>query len=270
MRWNIRHLAAALLPICFLSAQQPDPRQPNPRLLRRASEERRILAEHANAINYLAANIHSLDDARKLVDLVAAEFSDGLPRKLASRSMRNRIAHAEYESAYDPGALIPERHIADAWNDYLQKIGAPQDSYITADEIHYLRDSYYTSSQFFWVRGNQTVFTVYNIYAIGPNGKVANGCRAVETLNVLWKLGTDPELLEGTRKQMKSGPLLSDMIKNPLKPPVPGSEKGRVTLRARMLPDNPIEQAAFQYTRIHGTRALNTAIEDLLKDLFPG
>jgi len=102
---------------------------------------------HANAINDLAGHIQSLDDARKLVDLVAAELSHGLPPRWATRSIRNRIARAEYESAYDPGALIPEHHVADAWNDYLQRIGAPQEVYVTTAEIHAPLDVSYVSSQ---------------------------------------------------------------------------------------------------------------------------
>lgn len=271
--------AAALLPLCFLSAQQPDPqappqtnragfRQPSPEVLRQAAEMRRELREHATAINDLAGHVQSLDDARKLVDLAAAEFSKELPPRWATRSIRNRIARAEYEAAAEPGSLIPEQHVADVWNDYLQKIDAPQESRVTAAEIHALRDSYYVSAQLSWAHDNQNIWTVPNIYAIGPDGKVANGCRALEALNILWELANQPEVLQGTRDQIKKGQLLSDIYKNPSKPPAPGSEKGYISFR--MSPPNPVEQAALHYARDHGVRALNRAIEDLLKDLFAG
>jgi hypothetical protein len=276
-RW---HFAAALLPICFLHAQQPSPqevpqqanregfRQPSPEAIRQANEQSRSMRAHANAINDLAGHIQSLDDARKLVDLIAAEFSHELPPRWATRSIRKRIARAEYESAYDPGALIPERHVADAWNDYLQKIGAPQEVYVTTDEIHTLRDSSYVGSQLAWVRGNQNIWTVPNIYAVGQNGKVASGCRALEVVNILWKLAIDPDVLKGTRGLIKDGLLLSDRFKNPSKPPSPGSESAHVTLTGRVMPPNPIEQAALRYMHVHGAHALNSAIEGLLKDLF--
>jgi len=271
--------AAALLPICFLSAQQPDPqappqtnragfRQPSPEALRQAAEKWREMREHATAINDLAGHIQSLDDARKLVDLAAAEFSHELPPRWASKSIRNRIARAEYEAAAQPGSLIPEQHVADVWNDYLQKIDAPQESHVTAAEIHTLRDSYYVSAQLSWARGMQDIWTIPNIYAIGPDGKVAHGCRALETLNILFELASQPEALPGARELVKKGQLLSDTYKNPSKPPAPGSVKGTVSFR--MSPPNPVGQAALHYARDHGGRALNRAIEDLLRDLFAG
>jgi hypothetical protein len=36
----------------------------------------------------------------------------------------------------------------------------------------------------------------------------------------------------------------------------------------RSVPPNPVQQAAFRYMRDHGARALNHAIEGLLKDLI--
>jgi hypothetical protein len=39
---------------------------------------------------------------------------------------------------------------------------------------------------------------------------------------------------------------------------------------ARVAPPNPVQQAALHYMRDHGVRALNRAIESLLKNLFEG
>jgi hypothetical protein len=279
MNGKLWRLATALLPICFLSAQQPNPqtplppngenfRQPSPEVLRHVAELRQRMRANSIAINDLAGQIQSLDDARKLVDLVAEEFSDELPPKWATRSIRDRITRAEYESAAEPGALIPEQRVADAWNDYIEKIGAPQESYITAAEIHILRDSHYVTSQLSWARGNQTIWTIPNIYAIGPDGKVANGCRALEVLNILWQLANQPEVLEGARDLIKKGQMPSDMYKNPSKAPAPGTVNGYMI--ARIMPPNPIEQAAYRYMHEHGARALNRAVDALLTDLFAG
>lgn len=281
MNGKLWRFAAALLPICFVSAQQPGPetqppanregfRHPSPEAMRQITEQWQRMRANANAIDDLAGHVQSPDDAQKLVDLVAAEFSKELPPKWATRSIRNLIARAEYETAYDPGVLIPEQHIADAWNDYLQKIGAPQEIYVTAAEIHTLRDTYYVTSQLSWAQGNQNIWTVPNIYAVGPDGKVANGCRALEVLNILWQLANQPELLQGTRELMKNGQVWSDMVKNPSKPPAAGSEKSYFTVRVTMMPPNPIEQAALHYMHDHGARGLNSAIEGLLKNLFAG
>lgn len=282
MNGKLWRFAASLLPICFLSAQEPSPQQspqpanqsgfhqPSPEVMRQITEQRRRMIANANAINDLAGQIQSQDDARKLVDLTAAEFSKELPPRWATWPIRKRIARAEYESAADPGALIPEQHVAAAWNDYLEKIGAPQESYVTAAEIHALRDTYYVNSQLSWVRGNQNIWTVPNIYALGPDGKVANGCRALEVLNILWQLGNQPELLQGTREMIKKGQLSSDIYKNPSKPPAPGSGRVYMTAQVRMMPPNLVQEAALRYMKDHGVRALNGAIEDLLKDLFEG
>ena len=162
--------AAALLPICFLSAQEPAPqnpnqsshpafRQPSPEAMRHMVEVRQRMAEHSIAINDLAGHIQSLDDARKLVNLVSNEFSDELPSKWATRSIRERIARAEYESAADPGALIPEQHIADVWNDFVERIGAPQETMLNAAEIHYLRDGQYVTARFAWARDQKQIWT---------------------------------------------------------------------------------------------------------------
>jgi hypothetical protein len=278
MNGKLLRFAVALLPICLLSAQpalQTPPeanhegfRQPSPEAMRQITERWQNMRAHANAINDLAGGIQSLDDAHKLVDLIASEFSKELPPRWATRSIRNRIARAEYEAAYDPGALIPEEHIAAVWNDYLQKIGAPQESFVTAAEIHTLRDSDFVTAQLSWARGNQNIWTVPNIYAVGADGKVANGCRALEVLDILWQLGNHPEALESTRALIKKGELWSDMVKNPTKPPAPGS--GKFYVSAQTIPANPVEQAAFHYMRDHGMRALNSAIEGVIHDLFAG
>jgi hypothetical protein len=279
---NLLLFAAGLLPLTLLAAQEPSPQdapqppnrpgfqQPSPEAMRQIAERRRLMRERANAINDLAGHIQSADDARKLIDLVAAEFSAQLPPKWAIRSIRNRIARAEFESAADPGALIPEQHVADAWNDYLEKIGAPQESFVTAAEIHTLRDTYYVTTQLSWTHGNQNVWTVPNIYAVGPDGKVANGCRALEVLNILWQLGNQPELLQSTRDLMKKDQLWSEMVKNPPKPLAAGSEKGYATFSVRAMPQNAVQQAALKYMHDRGTHALNSAIEGLLKTLFAG
>ncbi len=203
MNRKLWRFAAALLPLCFLSAQEASPQSPqqpnqspqqlnfryqppSPEVLRRMAELRQRDREHAIAIDDLASNIHSLDDARKLVDLVATEFSDELPPKWATRSVRERIARAEYESAADPGSLIPEQHIADVWNDFVEKIGAPPETMLNAAEIHYLRDAQYVSARLGWSEGEQQIWTIPGIFALGPDGKVANGSR----------LGSDQASLE--------------------------------------------------------------------------
>jgi len=257
--------AAAFLPLSFLCAQ--DARVIAPYVIGR---------QHAIAINELAGQIQSLDDARKLVNMVAGEFAKELPPRWATRGIRDRIARAEY-AAVDPGALIPEQHVADVWNDFVEKIGAPPDSFVSAAEIHSLRDSEYVGSQLAWARGIQNIWSIPNIWATGPDGKVADGCRALETLNILWILGNQPDALTGARENVRKGVRLSDEIKKLSEPPQPGTERSYSTLVAgssgsmlgRLVTlRNPVEDAAMKYMRDHGKRALDHAIEDLLAELF--
>jgi hypothetical protein len=274
--------SAALLPLCLLCAQEPSPQgpqqpkqgseqlnfvyqPPSPEVLRRAEELRRQMRDRSIAINDVASNIHSLDDARKLVDLVTAEFSDELPPKWVSRSFRERIASAEYESAADPGALIPDQHIADVWDDFVEKIGAPPETMLSAAEIHYVRDAQYVSARLGWSEGQQQIWTIPGIFAVGPDGKVANGSRALEAIRLLWNLGNLTEDFAGIHKQVQKGVLLSDLFPHPEKPWKPTG--GYVTARTVSF---PVQEAASRYMQEHGARALDRAVAGLLKDLLAG
>ncbi len=278
MNTRLWRFAAALLPICFLSAQQPAPQapqqqthrpgfqQPSPEAMRKIAEQRRIMQAHANAINDIAGNIHSPDDARQLVDLVAAEFSCELPPRWVTGSIRKRIAHAEFESATDPRALIPEQRIADAWNGFVKKIGAPQETMLTAADVHYLRDAQYVSARIFWVR-EKDVWTIPGVFAVGPDGKVAQGSRALEAIRLLWLLGNNEDDFPGIHAATQKGVLFSDLIKQQAKS---GSGQAHGAVLVVRTVSYPVQQAAFLYQRDHGAPALNRAIEDLLKNLCNG
>jgi hypothetical protein len=252
----------ALLPIAILSAQQQSVRS-----------RYELEGQHAIQINDLAGRIDSLEDAQKLVNTVADEFADELPPKWMTRSLRNRIAKAEYQSAAGPETLIHEQQVADSWNDYLEKVGAPPEYYVTAAEVHTLRDSEYASARWSWTLGNQNVWSVPNIYAVGPDGKVANGCRAIEAIRVLWDLASQPNSsVLGTRGIMKKGVLLSDTFKGLEKPPAPGPMRVSISMSMSgpgVSMTNPVEEAERQYVRERGVGALNRAIHESFDGLFP-
>ncbi len=69
---------------------------------------------------------------------------------------------------------VPERRIVDAWNKYVEEIGAPQETRVSVAEIHNLRDGYYATARLLWSRGSQDVWTMPNIYAVGPDEKLAD------------------------------------------------------------------------------------------------
>jgi len=270
--------AAALLPICLISAQQPSPQSPppanrpgfqppSPEAMRKIAEMRKQMRDHANAINDAAGNIHSLDDARHLVDLVAAAFSDELPPRWSTQSICNHIASAEFKSATDPASLIPEQRIADVWNDFVKKIGAPQESMLTAADVHYLRDAQYVSSRISWFNYEKDIWTIPAIFAVGPDGKVANGSRALEAIRLLWLLGNNEDDFPGIHAATQKGILFSDLIKQQAKQ---GSGQAQSGFAIARITSYPVAHAAFRYQRGHGTRALDRALEDLLKNLING
>ena len=98
-----------------------------------------------------------------------------LPSAWASGSIRQRVAHAEYEAARNPARLIPEERIVDVWNQYVKEIGAPDEAIVSVAEIHNMRDGLFTVAQLMWARGHQTIWTMPNVFALGGDGKVSDG-----------------------------------------------------------------------------------------------
>ncbi len=56
-----------------------------------------------------------------------------------------------------------------------------------------------------WARGQQTIWTMPNVYALGPDGKVADGCRALEALRVMHDLDGLFQNLRGARDRLRRG-----------------------------------------------------------------
>ena len=280
MHGKLCFFAVALLPVCFLSAQQPVPQptppanrpgfqRPSPEAMRKIAEVWKRMTDHAMAIDSAATSIHSLDDARRLVDLVAAEFSDALPPRWVTTSIRENIAHAEFNSAVNPGALIPEQRIADAWNDFVKKIGAPQDTQLTAADVHYLRDAQYVTARFFWTR-QKDVWTIPGIFAAGPDRRIAQGARPLEAIRLLWLLGENEDDFAGLHAATKKGILVSDIVRQEAKSGSGQASSGYATAGIVSMTSFPVLQAALKYRRDHGRAALNDALRKLLKNLING
>ena len=108
-------------------------------------------------INELAGRIQSEADASALVSEIAALFAKELPHAWASSSIRQRVAHAEYETVGNPARLITDQRIVDVWNQYVKEIGASDEAIVSVAEIHNMRDGSFTVAQLMWARGNQTI-----------------------------------------------------------------------------------------------------------------
>jgi len=221
-------------------------------------------------INDVAGRIHSDADALAFVEGVADIFADLLPAAWAGPAIRQRVAHAEYQAVSDPSRLIPEQRIADVWNKYVREIGASEEAVVNAAEIHNMRDATYASAGLMWARGiNQSIWTMPNIFAVDPSGKIADGCRAVEALRVLHDLDSDRafDSLRSARDRLRKGIVLSDAIRKDLENTNP-SQKTTARLELRTHADR-LGPAEFGYMREHGVDGYNQLLERLFVELFP-
>jgi hypothetical protein len=218
-------------------------------------------------INELAGRIQSEADASALVSEIAGLFAKELPPAWASSGARQRVAHAEYETVRNPARLISEQRIVDVWNQYVKEIGAPDEAIVSVAEIHNMRDGSITVAQLMWARGTQTIWTMPNVFALGADGKVADGCRAVEALRVIHDLDDLFQNLRGARDRLQKGVVPSEEIKKRVGEPNRQSH-GIVRFEAHA-DTNPIHPAERRYVQEHGSEAYTQLLFHLFDELFP-
>jgi hypothetical protein len=218
-------------------------------------------------INELARRIHSEADASAVVSEIAGLFAKELPPAWASGSIRQRVAHAEYESVRNPATLIPEQRIVDVWNQYVKEIGAPDEAIVSVAEIHNMRDGSFTFAQLMWARGNQTIWTMPNVFALGPDGRVADSCRALDAIRVIHDLESLFQNLRGARDRLRKGIVPSEEIKKRVGDPN-AQPHGTVRLEAHA-DTNPTRPAEQRYVQEHGTVAYGQLLARLFDALFP-
>ena len=251
----------------FLASLLP-PAMLAPRLLRaraRQSPPTRNIADEANQIDELASNIHTLPDARRLIDCIAEIFTDDLPPAWATESLRSRLAEGEYLSVTNPDMRIREEHLAAVWNGYISTIHAPDDSRVSVAEIHNLRDAQFVTARVLWKRGGRNIWAVPSIVAALPDGTLVPACRVVESLRILWDLADIPDNLRSARERVSQGVLVSDLYKQAQQKSA-SSLGNRAYLSARVH-SNPVEGAARQYIREHGMAAFSNTVETMLNTL---
>ncbi len=243
------------------------PQQSNP-----TPGEMRAQAEHDRQqvieLNTLAGNIRSEADARKLVDAAADYFAKDLPPGWITTPIEERLAHAEYAAVSDPAQLIPEQRVADVWNEYVKEIGAPAEAVVTAEEIHWMRDARYAIGQLVWNKWGvgQSVWTMPNLFPDGTDGKVAAGCRPLETLRLLSEMDNLFQNVRNAREGMRKGILTSDRVKKEMEDPNPPKFKARLTA-SRI--DNPIHPAERRYIQEHGMVNYDLLLLKLFNELIP-
>jgi hypothetical protein len=251
------------------------PQQSNPiadeqaRILQQAISAREESRRMAVQLNEMAGNIRSEADARSVVDLVAKIFEKELPPAWARRSVRKRLARAEYEAVTDPSHLIPEQRIADVWNEYV-RVGAPDEALVTVAEIHNMRDAQYAGGQILWTKDiNRSIWTMPNISGIGPDGKVADGCRALEAVLLIFDMDNQFENVLGARERVQKGIIASDEFKKRVENPSQGERTTTSAYLRVSTSTNPLHPAEQQYLRDHSFAAFNQLLERLYNRLFP-
>jgi hypothetical protein len=256
-----------VLALIVAASQRDDSAEPQATMQQRAHDEYERHKQSAIRINDLAGRIQSEADARAVVSEIADLFVKELPPAWASSGIQQRVAHAEYESVRNPLTLIPEQRIVDVWNQYVKEIGAPDEAIVSVAEIHNMRDGLFAFAQLMWARGNQTIWTMPNVFALGSDGKVAEGCRALEAIRVMHDLEDLFQNLRGARDRLRRGIVPSEEIKKRVGEPNP-QPHGAVRLEAHA-DTNPIRPAEQRYVLEHGSVAYAQLLARLFDELFP-
>jgi hypothetical protein len=247
--------------------QQGGSAEPQTGIQQRAHDEYEQNKQAAIRINELAGRIHSEADASSFVSEIAGFFVKELPPAWASSGIRERVADAEYETVHNPAKLIPEQRVVDVWNQYVKEIGTPDEAIVSVAEIHNMRDGSYTVAQLMWARGHQAIWTMPNVYALGPDGKVADGCRALEALRVIHDLDGSFQNLRGARDRLRRGIVPSEELKKRVGESNP-EPLGTTRLEAHA-DTNPILPAERRYVLEQGREAYSQLIARLFEELFP-
>ena len=128
-----------------------------------------------------------------------------------------------------------------------------------------MRDGIYTVSRRMWRQHNQTVWTMPDIFSVDPNGEIADGCRAVEALRIIYDLDRVFDNLRSARARLRNEVILSDEIKE-----VQEDKNQKATVRLEGRTDtSPLRPAEYSYIRRYGSDNFNQLLVRLFDELFP-
>ena len=105
-----------------------------------------------------------------------------------------------------------------------------------------------------------------NVYALQPDGKVADACRAVETVRVMYDLN-DFRNLRGARDRVRRGIVPSEQAEKRMEGPNPHPQP--TAWLGAHVDTNPIRSAEQRYLREHGSEEYGQLLTRLLGQLFP-
>ncbi|MGB2602542.1 MAG: hypothetical protein WBC78_03035 [Candidatus Sulfotelmatobacter sp.] len=180
------------------------------------------------------------------------------------------MARAEYAAVADASGLIPEQRIVDVWNEYIREINAPAEALTTVSEVHNLRDGLYYSGHTMWERQlNQSLWTMPNVVALDTYGEIANGCRAIETLKIIYNMHEWFQNLLSARERVQKGVLASDLAAE--RQGQATAPQGKISSYRLVagVDQSPVRLAAMRYRQEHGDAAYRSLLKRLFDELFP-
>jgi hypothetical protein len=106
-----------------------------------------------------------------------------------------------------------------------------------------------------------------NVYALGPDGKIADGCRAVEVVRVIHDLDGLFQNLRAARDRVGRGIVPSEEVRRRVEGlnSRPRAIAGLVTYADT----NPVRPAEQRYVQEQGLRAYEQLLKRLFDELFP-
>jgi hypothetical protein len=237
----------------------------------RLSREPQRKEKEAVRLNELAGNIHSEADARALVDAIAEQLTHHEYLLWAAHSIRRRVAHAEYEAVSDPSHLISEDRLVSLWNEYARELGAPQEALITVAEFHNMRGAQYIGAiRIGQKQGPQSIWTMPNIFALNSEGQLAEGCRALEAIKLLYLIDQSFANVIFARERIEKGIPLPAITKQPVSSQPP--RQARLTtadLGTTASFRDPIRPAAYRYQQDRGQHEYDKLVRRLFEELLP-
>lgn len=238
--------------------------------LEQAKSKYEAYRQAAIHINDLAGKIHSEADARAFIDAVAEQLAKHRYQYWTAIGIRHRVARAEYAAVADASGLIPEQRIVDVWNEYIREINAPAEALTTVSEVHNLRDGLYYSGHTMWERQlNQSLWTMPNVVALDTYGEIANGCRAIETLKIIYNMHEWFQNLLSARERVQKGVLASDLAAE--RQGQATAPQGKISSYRLVagVDQSPVCLAAMRYRQEHGDAAYRSLLKRLFDELFP-
>ena len=151
----------------------------------------------------------------------------------------------------------------------MREIGAPDEALVNAAEIHNMRDGTLTVAQMMWSRDHQTIWTIPNAFAVTSEGKVADGCRAVEAVRVMHDLEQLFQNLSSARERLHKGIVPSEELK--WRSAAVNSRPAQTTSSLIVVhPDtDPVRPAEQRYVQDHGAQTYQQLLTRLFNELFP-